>query len=344
MANTAELSRRGPLLTFWLPGLLSGLFAGAASSFNYTSRVPFVERLVAKTGPPGFIAMVVIVVGGWTLLALLLRRLFSRAEMKVIKAARPAIERADPDSGFDQALERSVNGYRNSLLRRRLQIMQERTSSGNSFERAVSLVGGQSGVDATSLQSVYGPLRALVWALPALGFMGTAFEMANAVGGLGNALSKQKDFDGLRNLLVNDVVPHLAGAFDLTLFALGTSVVCFFLLSLVIAHEEAVLTEADNASLQALARINADPPLGPEVSGLLVECQALRQQAQQLGSALAQVGQNGNYANLAALLRSIASGISQMGSTVEAVKTNLEQERVLVLSSGVAHNGSRRQL
>ena len=90
--------------------------------------------------------------------------------------------------------------------------------------------------------------------------MGTAFEMAKAVGGLGTSLGSTSDYLGLRNLLVTDVVPHLAGAFDITLFALGGSVVCFLLLSLVHHREEQVLNDADAVSLSLLAKITDERP------------------------------------------------------------------------------------
>ena len=108
----------------------------------------------------------------------------------------------------------------------------------------MSLMSGQSGIDDSYLQNAYGPLRAFVWALPAFGFMGTTFEMAGAVGGLGTALSQTQGYNDLRDLLVNQVVPHLASAFNITIFALGCSVLCFLFLSVVHASEEATLLEA----------------------------------------------------------------------------------------------------
>src|SRR5262249_46173606 len=125
------------------------------------------------------------------------------------------------------------NLYAKSYVSGRLGLVSARLNDQNRSERVAFLVVGQSSIDGARSESFYSGVGALVWAMPGLGFMGTAFEMAGAVGGMGASLTGTSDYLGLRNLLVTSVIPHLAGAFDITLFALGGSVFTFMFLTLV---------------------------------------------------------------------------------------------------------------
>ncbi|GAA0480404.1 hypothetical protein [Streptomyces olivaceiscleroticus] len=119
-------------------------------------------------------------------------------------------------------------------------------------ERAEALVAGRSAVHAARSETPYALIRALVWALPALGFIGTAAEMARSIGGLGGAVARTSSYAELSHTLVRDVIPPLAGAFSITLFALGSSVVCHLLVSMVHTHEERLLLKADERALTQL--------------------------------------------------------------------------------------------
>jgi hypothetical protein len=335
MANTKEHVRPRTLYFFWLPGLIGIVIVGVLIQFHLTAKVPFVEGLLVKPGAPGFIAGTVMVTALWALTALLFRRLRSRKEMKVIKKAKRALQSLRHGSDLDKHFRAEVGvGYTTSLLRQRFLLLNERLQDSNRSDRAGSLMAGQSSVDAGQSQRAFGPLRALIWALPALGFMGTAFEMANAVGGLGDALGTTKGYDDLRQLLVNDVIPHLAGAFDITLFALGSSVVCFFLLSLVVAHDEDVLNEADSASLQMLAQIEDDTSSAIGIYPLINELQYLTSQVKQLNTSISQLLDVADYSQFRPSLEAIESNTREAAATLLAVDTNLREERVIMVRAG----------
>jgi hypothetical protein len=179
------------------------------------------------------------------------------------------------------------------------------------------------------MQSAYGVLRAIVWALPALGFIGTAFEMAGAVGGLGTALDRTQGYNDLRNLLVGEVIPHLAGAFDITLFALGCSVVCYLLLSLAYAREERLLLEADAVSLRALAQA-PDAPDGPGLERLLPEVQALTDALSQVNASLAALQDDQRGGVILPALRAILTYARSASEELKNVREALEGEMVVV--------------
>ncbi len=262
---------------FWITGILSGLITYSAITFHLTKRFTFLDQLLVKSGPPGKIAAVLLWFVLWMLLALLARFWRVRSERKLVAATQFFLDELNEDTlpeDLDEHLqyafldrykspavgEYMAQLYEKSQLRSRLRLLQDRLIDHNRSDRISFLLMGQSGVDAARAESSYGPLRALVWAMPGLGFMGTAFEMAKAVGGLGTSLGSTSDYLGLRNLLVTEVIPHLAGAFDITLFALGGSVACFLLLSLVYRLEEEVLNDADAVSLSLLSKIADERP------------------------------------------------------------------------------------
>lgn len=336
MTIPAQADAPSTFKTFWLPGLLGVIVVGTALYFHLLRAVPFLDRLMAKAGPPRLIAAVVMALTLWAIFALLIRRMLSAREMKAVELVKAAVPGLYGAADWDYEFERKGGSlYTSSQLRRRFFLMKERLLDSNRSDRGGALMAGQAGVDAAYVQTAYGPLRALIWALPAFGFMGTAFEMSSAVGGLGEALGQTQGYNDLRNLLVENVVPHLAGAFDITLFALGSSVVCFILLSLVVAREETVLTESDAVSLLALAKIKDDAPFGPGVTTLVAELQALTKQVEQVNGSLGRWQQDGGVWQLLPLVNSIASDVEQMGGTLGVIQSSLQEERVLVSRSRV---------
>ncbi|WP_437019850.1 hypothetical protein [Streptomyces sp. enrichment culture] len=120
-------------------------------------------------------------------------------------------------------------------------------------EQITFLTSAHSAVRAARAETPYALLRALVWALPALGFIGTAAEMARAIGGLSGTVKETGSYQDLANRLVPDVIHPLAGAFGITLFALGSSVVCHLLATAVHTREERLALDLDQLVLERLA-------------------------------------------------------------------------------------------
>lgn len=261
--------------SFLITGLISGSILGLCSYFNGFRWVPFLAQLTAKPGGVGAIAKVVFWFVLWVGLSLLARFFRTRREMGVLATAEPVVQKlghhawiGDVDSYLRSAFRRSMptaaefmeNLYIGSRLCSRLRLIQDRLADANRSDRVSFLLSGRSGIEAAHNESFYGLLRALIWAMPGLGFMGTALEMAHAVGGMGTSLKGTADYGALRNLLAGEVIPHLAGAFDITLFALGGSVACFLLLAIVHRQDEDVLNASDSLSLILLSKIADAPP------------------------------------------------------------------------------------
>jgi hypothetical protein len=262
--------------TILLTGLLAGLAVGAGMALGAFRAVPFLSQLLAPGSRVVWIAAAVLWFSLWVLLALAWRHRRAGRELRGLRWAeiaagdlaawqlgdgldahlRALIWRKTP-SGREKAADAA---YQGSRLAGRLRVVQGRLADHNRSERLSFLTAGLSGLEAATSESLFGFLRALVWAMPGLGFMGTAVEMAGAVGGIGSSLGGTDDYAALRDLLAEDVIPHLAEAFHITLFALGASVVCFLALALVHRREEEVLNATDRVFLGLLSRLEDERP------------------------------------------------------------------------------------
>jgi hypothetical protein len=264
--------------SFFVTGLLGALIVWPAAHFGGLRWLPFLQHLLDRPGAGGLVARIVLWFTVWVVLASIVRSFRLRGERNVLAVAGPVIDDihdfawvGDLDTYLKSAFRRGAQAladareqlYSRSRLSASLQLIQDRLLDHNRSDRVSFLLATRSGLEASRAEGFYGLLRALVWAMPGLGFMGTALEMATAVGGMGTALQATRDYDGLKRLLAGEVIPHLAGAFDVTLFALGASVAGFLLLSLVHRSEEEVLLAGDELALRLIARLADEQPEAP---------------------------------------------------------------------------------
>jgi biopolymer transport protein ExbB/TolQ len=131
--------------------------------------------------------------------------------------------------------------------------------------------------DAVALESSYGLIRFITWAIPILGFLGTVLGITAAIAGVTP--------DRLENDL-NTVTDGLAEAFDATALALGLTMLTMFLTYVVDRLEQGVLETVDRAVDRHLA--HRFERVGADTSGVL---EAVRQNAQVLLGAVEQVVQ-----------------------------------------------------
>jgi hypothetical protein len=301
-----------------------------SSRFQWLNKLEFINELVSKPSVPGLVATIVLIVVLWVLLSLFFRNNWASKELRVISASNFQLSQTNANAqSLFTFIQNTIKQFNGSLLQERFQLVLQNLQGHNASDKASTLLGGQSGVDSSHIHSGYGPLRALVWALPGLGFMGTAFEMASSIGGLGTALTTTQDYSGLRNILVSNVVPHLAGAFDITIFALGSSVIMFLLLSLVFHREEKAIFNADALCLKIIARIQ-DVQITPNAAfgteHLSGDMRVLSQQLNLLSSAISQVNQSnvGEQLNmLAVTLSQVSEGNSSLYQHLDAINKSL---------------------
>jgi len=109
--------------------------------------------------------------------------------------------------------------------------------------------------------------HALIWALPVLGFLGTAFAMSRTVEGFSEALGGAGDFEVLKANLLRTVIPHLSQAFDVTLVALTLAIVAFLSLSALERTRRALVVGADEVALSLIAMLPGRPATTPVMLG-----------------------------------------------------------------------------
>ncbi len=345
MSTLAEQSESAPpgfegaTRTFWYPGIIAFVLATLAIRLDWLARLPFVNELIQRPGAAGLIAASVLTIAVWVIVAVLIRSWRSRREMTVVRRVREVAVRVPglTLSSADQVLASRITDlpYESSMIRRRLHLLRHGQQSAD----AEAAVASQSGLDAAHSEATFGPVRALVWSLPALGFLGTATEMSHAVGGLGAAVAGTASYNDLRNFLVQRVIPPLADAFDITLFALGSTVVCYLLLSLVHTREQRTLLEADAASLELLATIAPPSParisLNGDMDALAREVASFNQAVTESNRLLKTVSAGGGLGQIAQILLA-------MDGRLERILMELGQDFVIRRQPSSSQSGSQR--
>ncbi|MCZ7647418.1 MAG: MotA/TolQ/ExbB proton channel family protein [Planctomycetota bacterium] len=107
------------------------------------------------------------------------------------------------------------------------------------------IIRSQSEGDQNILDTSYGVLRGLLWAMPVLGFIGTAVGLSAAIGAFGSTLSEMSSLEPLRASL-KDVVAGLGVAFDTTLEGLVCTLILQLLLTFTRKQEDEFLLECDD--------------------------------------------------------------------------------------------------
>ncbi len=321
---------RNNFVSFWLPGILSAIIISIFLRYQLLQRFEFINDLISEPSMPGLVALIVLLVVVWSLLSMLFRNRWAAHELSIIRISNTQLNRASLDfASLFRFTSQISQQYKSSLLNRRFGLISQ---GQNGSEKISTLLGGQSGVDSAFLNSDYGPLRALIWALPGLGFMGTASEMASSVSGLSTALATTQDYGGLRNLLVNNVVPHLAGAFNITLFALGSSVLMFLLMSLEFHFEEQAIYDADMLCLRVISRTQETQSANSIPAGydnLILEMKELGKQFNSSSAALSQINQSDGI--LLKLLNSMNTAMLDIAMKIERVENNLRKDEEFII-------------
>jgi biopolymer transport protein ExbB/TolQ len=115
----------------------------------------------------------------------------------------------------------------------------------------------QAEVDQGRLVASMATPHYLVWAIPALGFLGTVRGLAMSLSMAGDQDSSIRDF-------LQQATTHLNIAFDCTLVALALSLVLMFLIHSVQRDEEALVLDCQQYCLEHLVNRLYEPEPTPE--------------------------------------------------------------------------------
>lgn len=201
--------------------LLTGVFYGglqlASSSRLYGM---FYER--------GLVPVLIVVLAAWCGAILLLKR----AKLAVQRKSLRRVVVADEASyiitpGTVQRIHveiyRTVDEPRRFLLFNRIVIALSNLKNLGRVGDVDEILRGQAEQDESAVETSYGLVRGLIWAIPTLGFIGTVLGLSEAIGGFGAVLGAAEDIDALTESL-RGVTSGLSTAFDTTLQALIAAV------------------------------------------------------------------------------------------------------------------------
>jgi hypothetical protein len=243
----------------------------AAAYFVFTHLPPVLATRVA--GAEAFARIAILLLFAWSLIELLIRASRVQSEHNSVAAFQSLY--AQTQQGDPRPSHR-----RDPRAARRAAHMAE--CARVDISRLHETVPAIASLDAAMLAGSYGPLNVYAWVLPVLGFMGTALGMAKAIGGFKEALRKATgNINELVQSLGNSVIPALADAFDVTILALGASLVVYLCTSALRDWDQEALHNLDRLCIVMLASI----PL-PESPGNDRIVQAIERISSQIGDML----------------------------------------------------------
>jgi len=248
---------------FLLCGVFALLVTLIARPLGLFTWLPVVGGLFARDGAVGYIAILVVGISLWVLMFACVRNYSTDQERQACRELQQQVDRP----GGRLAVRRLLwEAPANTIVAQRVAAFRA------AADDATVGLAARSELDHALGEVAFMPARALVWALPALGFLGTAAEMSSAIGGLGGSVGFTASYADLRNALVSNVIPPLADAFGVTLFALGAAVLCHLVLTWTVAREQATLLDIEESTLKL---IESTPSAGsgpaPSIKGELVE-------------------------------------------------------------------------
>ncbi len=157
-------------------------------------------------------------------------------------------------------LNRLARRPRRSILLNRVWLALDHLKQTRNVAEVRGALAGQSAIDANLLDSSYGLMRFLIWAVPILGFIGTVTGIGMAVSRFAQFIPKVSQIDQAMDSLragLGEVTAGLGAAFNTTLVALVLVVPLMLAASWLRTAEERLLAEIDQfTNHELLARLS----------------------------------------------------------------------------------------
>ncbi len=281
--------------------LLAGLFGGLATMGLFLVLLLFRERgigqILLERGPVQFVSMFV---ACWGLAILVLKYHAVRRQISYVGLELDFVPletgmqiSSRNVSKFLDHVERLPVKARQSIVGRRIHGALEHFRARNSVPEVHAFLNTQASLDASSVDSGYTLLRAFIWAIPLLGFIGTVTGISNAVSGLSASLQTSvvqdvltEDAHGDDSMLaglaeeddesgrlgarmiaaMGGVTQGLSTAFDTTLVALVLAILLLFPTESLKRIEYGMLDRIELFTNETLLRRMADDELADKLS------------------------------------------------------------------------------
>ncbi len=131
---------------------------------------------------------------------------------------------------------------RDSLMVNRIRKALELFEVRQNVPQVAAMMSSQSAIDGSRISGSYIMLRAFLWAIPLLGFIGTVVGLSHAISGM--SFGDMEDVGAMMGS-INNVTSGLGTAFDATLLGLVFAVGLNFPLNSLAKHEDEMLNDID---------------------------------------------------------------------------------------------------
>ncbi|MEM2990297.1 MAG: MotA/TolQ/ExbB proton channel family protein, partial [Halobacteria archaeon] len=225
---------------------------------------------------------------------------------------------------------------RNRFITRRVERAVERMAKTGSTTEVDDALRDQAAIDENIITASYIPVRALIWGIPLLGFLGTVIGMSAAIGKFAQIVMTVGSVEAMKGPL-SGATKDLALAFDTTLVALVASLIVMFFMSRLQQEEEAFLTELDEYCLSnILARLRATEVASVsmsegELKATLEQLVQLLQESEKLEELQLILAANLQAVAAANELRNAVAGIGQVLGQIAIALEKLSRPRRLTL-------------
>ena len=203
--STAHIDRPPTkAVTTDVSGPLSGLIATVATVVLYALiffpiKSTYIGELFTNRGPIPFIITFVTCWGlailVWKYVSVKQQLSYAELELELIPLDMGMQVTPDNAEKFLKHLDGLPAKARESILGRRIHGALEHFRSRNSVPEVQSYLASRAELDASSVDSGYTLLRAFIWAVPILGFIGTVMGISGAVGKLAESLDTARVAD-----------------------------------------------------------------------------------------------------------------------------------------------------
>jgi len=149
---------------------------------------------------------------------------------------------ADNVGNFIDHLYKLPRRLRDSMMvnriRKALELFEVKQNNG----AVVNMLGSQSDIDSMRIGGSYALLKAFLWAIPILGFIGTVIGLSHAIAGM--AFENVENVEAVMESL-KEVTGGLGTAFDATLLGLAFALMLNFPLNTMMKDEDDTLNDID---------------------------------------------------------------------------------------------------
>ncbi|MFT5108373.1 MAG: biopolymer transport protein ExbB/TolQ/DNA-directed RNA polymerase subunit RPC12/RpoP [Verrucomicrobiales bacterium] len=232
----------------------------------------------------GWVPYVLTLFLGWSIGILILKamRLSKQRKALMVDVLPTSIShdiQADDLVGFLQHLDSIPEQLRDSFMVSRVRRGLAHFRARRSTPEVANMMSSQSEIDYAGIVGSYTLVKAFLWAIPLLGFIGTVIGISSAIGGFAATTDSAADMEALK-VAINGVTGGLGVAFDTTLLALVISIMLYFPMSGMQKAEEDLLSRIDEyCNENLLTRLN-------DAGGMAHVASNTRAIAEALGSAV----------------------------------------------------------